>query len=157
MTEYITELRSKIGTEPLIVCGANVIILDVKNRILLHHRRDNDSWGLPGGIINIGEKLEDTAIREVEEEVGLVCKDLKLFNVYSGKKLYYKYPNGDEVYNVTTTYICRNYSGKIKVDKSEGKEAMFFYVEHIPNKISKPVKIIIDDFTDKYQEYKTTK
>lgn len=151
MIDYIGELRELIGARPIIMCGANVIILDSSGRILLHHRVDNDTWGLPGGAMEIGESLEETAMREANEEIGLICKNLKIFNIYSGDKLYYKYPDGNEVYNVTATYICKDFSGQIVVDESEGKDARFFSVSDIPEKISPPVKIIIDDFILNYE------
>lgn len=152
MSDYIGELRKLIGTRPIIMCGANIIILDNNGRILLHHRVDNDAWGLPGGAMEIGESLEETAIREANEEVGLICKNLKIFNIYSGEKLYYKYPDGNEVYNVTATYICKDFSGQIVVDQTEGKDAKFFTVNNIPEKISAPVRVIIDDFILNYQK-----
>lgn len=152
MSDYIGELRKLIGTRPIIMCGANVIILDDVGRILLHHRVDNDTWGLPGGAMEIGESLEETAIREANEEVGLNCRNLKIFNVYSGEKLYYKYPDGNEVYNVTATYICKDYSGQIVVDEAEGKEAKFFSGADIPERISPPVEVIIDDFILNYKK-----
>src|SRR5690606_4954954 len=105
MSDYIGELRKLVGTSPIIMCGASVIILDNRGRILLHHRADNDSWGLPGGAMEIEESFEETAIREANEEVGLLCRNIELFNVYSGEEFYYKYPNGDEVYNATAIYI----------------------------------------------------
>jgi len=137
---------------PIIMCGANVIILDKENRVLMHHRRDNDSWGLPGGAMELGEKLEETAIREAVEEVGLRCSNLKLFNVYSGTELSYKYPDGNEVYNVTVTYVCRDFSGRIEVDKGEGRDAKFFSISEIPQNTSPPVRIIVEDFVAKYDE-----
>lgn len=152
MVDYISELRQLIGKTPIIMCGANAILLDNEGRVLLHHRRDNDTWGLPGGAMELGESLEETAVREVKEEVGLICRDFKLFNVYSGSELYYKYPDGNEVYNVTTTYICKNFSGKIQVEKNEGKDAQFFHIKDIPEKISPPVRKIIDELVLRYNE-----
>lgn len=152
MPDYVMDLRKYVGNKPLLVCGANVILLDNHNRILLHHRRDNDTWGLPGGCTELGEKVETTACREVYEEVGLTCENLSLFNVYSGEELYYKYPSGDEVYNITVTYLCSDFHGVIDVDPTEGKDARFFNVDEIPDKISPPVKIIIEDFLDRYNK-----
>ena len=152
MVDYISELRQLIGKTPIIMCGANAILLDNEGRVLLHHRRDNDTWGLPGGAMELGESLEETAVREVKEEVGLICRDFKLFNVYSGSELYYKYPDGNEVYNVTATYICKNFSGKIQVEKNEGKDAQFFHIKDIPEKISPPVRKIIDELVLRYNE-----
>lgn len=146
MADYIGELRTVIGTRPIIMCGANVILINSKNEILLHHRVDNDSWGLPGGAMELEESLEDTARREVFEELGLSCGDLKLFNVYSGKDYYYKYPDGNEVFNVTATYLCREFEGEMVVDPVEGKEAKYFALDEIPKPLSEPIKKIIEEF-----------
>jgi len=152
MADYIMELRKLIGSRPIIMCGANVVLLDKDNRILMHHRRDNDTWGLPGGVMELGESLEETAIREVQEEVGFICKNIKLFNVYSGKALYYKYQDGNEVYNVSATYIAKEYSGELVIDKDEGKDARFFSVEDMPHKISPPVRIIINEIIERFSD-----
>jgi mutator protein MutT len=154
MADYIGDLRKLIGTRPIIMCGANAILLNEKDQILLHHRVDRDCWGLPGGAMELGESLEQTAKREVFEEVGITCGEMKLFNIYSGEELYYKYPDGNEVYNVTATYICKDYSGKIVVDLTEGRDARFFSLDNIPLNLSTPIKGIIEEFILKYQELK---
>jgi 8-oxo-dGTP pyrophosphatase MutT (NUDIX family) len=154
MGDYIGDLRKLIGTRPIIMCGANVILLNEKDEILLHHRADRDCWGLPGGAMELGESLEQTAIREVFEEVGLSCGKMKLFNVYSGKDLYYRYPDGNEVYNVTTTFICKEFSGEIVVDLTEGRDAQFFSLDKIPLNLSSPIKCIVEEFVSKYKELK---
>jgi 8-oxo-dGTP diphosphatase len=41
--------------------------------IALVHRRAYDDWSLPKGKCNKGERLEECALREVEEETGLSC------------------------------------------------------------------------------------
>ena len=146
MADYIGELRKLIGTKPIIMCGANVILINDKKQILLHHRTDRDWWGLPGGAMELGESLEEAAKREVFEEVNLTCNKLKLFNVYSGKDLYYKYPDGNEVYNVTITYLCEDYSGDIKVEKTEGRDAQFFELNKIPQNLSSTIRCIVEDF-----------
>jgi len=154
MGDYIKDLRKLIGTRPIIMCGANVILLNEQDQILLHHRVDRDWWGLPGGAMELGESLEQTARREVLEEVGLTCGKLQLFNVYSGEELYYKYPSGNEVYNVTATYICKDFSGTIHVDKSEGRDARFFSLENIPSNLTSTIKGSVLEFIDRYSELK---
>lgn len=145
MKEYIKNIRKYIGNKLLLMCGPAVIIIDKNKRILLQHRTDNNTWGLPGGIIEPGETMEEAAIRETKEETGLTCKNLKLFNIYSGKQLQYEYPNGDKVYNVSIAYLCSKYSGKIKIDNIESKDVRFFKIKEIPKKILPPQKLIIED------------
>ncbi|WP_066504217.1 NUDIX hydrolase [Abyssisolibacter fermentans] len=153
MGDYIGDLRKLVGTRPIIMCGANVILINKEGAILLHHRTDRDWWGLPGGAMELGESLEETAKREVKEEVNLECHKLMLLNVFSGKELYYKYPDGNEVYNVTATYVCKDYRGDIKVDMVEGRDAKFFAIDEIPENLSDPIRVCLDEFIDRYSEF----
>jgi len=153
MIDYINELRKYVGTKPLLLCGAAVILLDSQNRMLMHHRLDNDTWGLPGGAMELGETLEENAARETKEEVGLTCNDLQLVGVYSGPQLYYRFPNGNEVYNVSVVYLCRDFSGEIVVDPAEGKDARFFALDEIPEEISPPIRPVIEDFLKRRNEF----
>ncbi len=145
MSDYVREMRQLIGTRPLLLCGAGVLFLDGEGRVLLHHRTDNHAWGIPGGALELGERLEEAAAREAREEVGLICDRLELFGAYSGPELYYRYPHGDEVHNVSVVYLCRDFSGAIQVDPQEGTEARFFAIDGLPEPISPPVRPILTD------------
>jgi 8-oxo-dGTP pyrophosphatase MutT (NUDIX family) len=147
---YIMDLRKIVGNRPLIMAGANVILLDSNNRILLQLRTDNHSWGLPGGSMEIGENLEGVAKRELKEETGLTANNISLFNIFSGEEFYYKYPHGDEVYNVVATYICTDYKGTLHIDKEEVKELKFFSFKELPSKISPPDLPIVRLFIETY-------
>ncbi|MGF9977799.1 NUDIX hydrolase [Viridibacillus arvi] len=142
---YIMDLRKIVGTRPLLMVGASVLVVNNEKQLLLQLRTDNQCWGLPGGSLELGEKLEDAARRELAEETGLIAKGLQLFHVYSGEDFYYKYPHGDEVYNVISTYICNEYSGEFKEDLSEVMELKFFKLDSLPSKISPPDEQAIAD------------
>jgi 8-oxo-dGTP pyrophosphatase MutT (NUDIX family) len=68
---YIEELRKLVGNRPVILTGAKVIVFNALGQILLQYRTDTKMWGLPGGLMELGESLEETALREVQEETGL--------------------------------------------------------------------------------------
>lgn len=121
---YIMELRKQVGTRPLIMTGACVLVL-ADDSLLLVKRTDNGTWGLPGGSMEPGERLEQAAARELYEETGFTAGPLKLFDVFSGPELYYKYPNGDEVYNVVTVYVSAQVEGTAAPDTEEVSELKF--------------------------------
>jgi ADP-ribose pyrophosphatase YjhB (NUDIX family) len=148
---YIQELRSAVGTRPLILTAAGVILLDTEGRILLQHRTDTNDWGLPGGFMEIGETIEDTARREIFEETGLTVGELKLFHIFSGDQMYYEYPNGDQVYNVIICYYSSDIAGEIRLDE-ESKELRYFDIQSFPEKIMKTSKVMLDKYVSKKTE-----
>lgn len=98
MTDYIKSIRKHIGHERLIVVGASVFI-HTDSKLLLQKRKDNGCWADHGGCCELGETVEETAKRELFEETGLTANSLELLGVFSGKELFYTYPNGDMVSN----------------------------------------------------------
>ena len=54
-----------------VVPSTTAVVTDDQARILLIRRRDNDLWALPGGGMELGESIVETAVREVKEETGL--------------------------------------------------------------------------------------
>lgn len=136
MDGYIKTLRKLVGHIPLVLCAAGVMIIDEKNGVLLQHRNDNNTWGIPGGIIEPGENIEEAAKREVYEETGLNVDEIKLFNIYSGEEQHYTYPNGDEVYFINIVFITKIYQGDIVADGIESKEVSFFDIDNLPQEIN---------------------
>lgn len=56
------------------VPSANVIVVNDQGDILMIRRTDNGSWAVPGGGMDLGETVCDTAVRETEEESGITCE-----------------------------------------------------------------------------------
>jgi 8-oxo-dGTP pyrophosphatase MutT (NUDIX family) len=143
MTDYIKEMRKLIGHKPLLVCGASTIVINPEGKVLMLHRSDNDCWCFPGGALELGENLEETAMREVLEETGLTLNDVELFGVFSGEDLHYTYPNGDEVYIVDVVFKSASYIGELQVNE-ESRKAAYFDIDKLPEKISPPVKPVAE-------------
>jgi 8-oxo-dGTP pyrophosphatase MutT (NUDIX family) len=143
--DYILQLREYIGHRPILMVGAAILVVDTHNRLLLMKRSDSGCWGPPGGATEPGERVEEAAKRETLEETGLAIGEMSLFGVFSGPELYYKYPNGDEVYNVTIVYLSRDFIGEVKLDH-EHTEFGWFALEEIPENISPPIIPVIEQF-----------
>ena len=113
--------------------GAAAIIVNENGQILMQARSDNDKWGLPGGCQELGERFEETVIREIKEETNLVVEesDLELIAIVSGEGRRNEYPNGDVVINNTALYLVKKYSGQLKWD-SESKNMKFFDLDSLP-------------------------
>ena len=128
-------LDERLSHIPFIQTGAAVIVCDESGRILLQKRSDNGLWGLPGGCQDLGEKLEDTAIRELLEETGIKVSeaDLVLINTLSGDARKRSYPNGDVVYNNTSLYLTRVNSDEIFLRTDvESSRLEFFSIGDLP-------------------------
>lgn len=145
--DYILELRQYVGHRPLLMVGAAILVVNGQGSLLLMKRSDSGLWGPPGGSTEPGEKVEEAAKRETLEETGLIIQSMALFGVFSGPELFYRYPNGDEVYNVTIVYISNDWQGQVQLNQ-EHTEFCWYEPDKIPAQewISPPIRPVIEQF-----------
>ncbi len=149
MSGYIQELRRLVGHRPIMQCAASVIVVDEKGRLLLGKRTDNHLWGYAGGSVEIDEKVEDCAKRELFEETGLVAEELEFFMINSGPEVHYIYPNGDEVSNIEIIYLCRKYHGELRAQAEEVEELRFFEAGDIVlEMVSPPIRPVFRKYLE---------
>ena len=152
MTGYIAEMRKLVGHRTLIQCAASIICVDDAGRILLGKRSDNHKWGYSGGSVEIDERVEDCARRELYEEMGLIAEELEFFYVNSGPDAHYIYPNGDEVSNFEIIYICRKWHGEPKAADGEMEDLRFFSCDEIDlDEISPPIRPVVKKYIEKWK------
>lgn len=127
--------------------GAAAIIVNNNGQILMQRRADKDVWGLPGGCQELGERFEDTIIREVKEETNLDVSEnnLNIIAIVSGNSRRNSYPNGDVVINNTALYLIKDYQGELSWNE-ESKEMRFFDIDNLPDKQNDPdlIQIYLD-------------
>ena len=149
MTGYIAEMRKLIGHRTIMQCAASIIVVDGRGRLLLGKRTDNHLWGYSGGSVEIDERVEDCARRELREEMGLIADETTFFCVNSGPEAHYIYPNGDEVSNVEIIYLCRKYHGELCTQESEIEELRFFDPGEITrDMISPPIRPVVRKYLE---------
>jgi ADP-ribose pyrophosphatase YjhB (NUDIX family) len=79
-----------------VVPSANAVVVDDQGAILLIRRSDNDNWALPGGGMDLGESLPDTAVRETAEETGIDVEVTGLVGIYTDPKHVILYTSNNE-------------------------------------------------------------
>jgi ADP-ribose pyrophosphatase YjhB (NUDIX family) len=79
-----------------IVPSANVIVINDEGAILLIRRSDNDNWAMPGGGMDLGEALPDTAVRETAEETGVEVEVTGLAGIYTDPRHVILYTSNNE-------------------------------------------------------------
>ena len=147
----ISNIRRLIGTIPMFMPAAGIILFN-NGKILLQKRGDNGKWALHGGAMELGETTEETAVREVREEIGISPENLEFYGVFSGKAMYHVYPDGNEVYIISTVYFCDKYSGEFQIDTDEVLAIEWFAIDMLPDNIAPIDSYILEnlhEFIDK--------
>lgn len=96
------------GDKPILLVAACALI-DTDNRILLAQRPEGKTlaglWEFPGGKVEKGETPEETLIRELEEELGIITKVPCLAPLTFASHTY------ETFHLLMPLYICRRYEG----------------------------------------------
>lgn len=117
--------------------ASGVVIMNDKEEVLLVKRHPEDFlggyWEMPGGSLNEGETLENSAMRECMEETNLTVKNL--ITVPAGDFIFH-YHNKQQNY----WHWCRHYtfftttwSGDIQLNPEEHTEFQWIHPEDIEN------------------------
>lgn len=99
-----------------------VIFNDDRTQVLMVMRRDNPIWVLPGGGIEEGESVEQTAKREMEEETGCIVEIVRKVAEYTPQNALTAY---------THLFEGRIVSGTPKLT-NETQKIQFFDIDKMP-------------------------
>ena len=80
-----------------LVPSANAVVTNDAAEILLIRRSDNGNWALPGGAMDLGESLPETAVRETAEETGIDVEVIGLVGIFTDPRHVILYTSDGEV------------------------------------------------------------
>ena len=100
-----------------IVLVAACALIDPDGRVLLAQRPEGKSmaglWEFPGGKVEAGERPEDTLIRELREELGIVVREECLAPLTFAS---HSYP---DFHLLMPLYVCRRWEGTVTAQEGQ--------------------------------------
>lgn len=105
--------------------GASTVVPDDHGRILLQRRADNGLWSIPGGMMEFGETIAQTAARETEEETGLQVEPVRLVGIYTDPRRVVQYADGEVRQQFSICFACRVTGGQLSTSE-ESTEVGFY-------------------------------
>lgn len=125
---------------PLLAADALIQLVDHPGKPIVLIERANIpyGWAIPGGFVDIGETLEQAAVREAREETGLEVRLTALLGIYSN-------PARDtRGHTVTAVYVAEA-AGMPKAD-DDAKNAGIFSLDALPAPLAFDHAQVLEDF-----------
>lgn len=129
--DFITNLRTKIGTDLLWLSGATAVIQRDNGDILLVRRSDNGRWTPITGIVDPGENPALTCLREAQEEANIHIEVVALAQLKADPPQ--EFSNGDRCQFLDHTFYCRYISGEARVNDEESSEVRWVPLDQLPD------------------------
>lgn len=122
--------------------AVDIIILFDDKLVLIKRGKEpfKDHFALPGGFVEYGETVEDSALRESNEETGLEITKISLFGVYSKPD---RDPRG---HTVSVVFYGRG-KGKPKAG-DDAEDVFLFDIDQVPKNLAFDHNTIVQDFLE---------
>ena len=129
--------------------GVNVLVL--RDRMLLLGKRKNTTgdgaWGLPGGHLETGDVMTDTAVRELLEETGLNAEKFKFKNIINN-------PEQNSQHYIQVGFFAEGVRGEPELKEPDRcAEWRWFAANALPSEIFLPHRKQIELFIAGKEKY----
>ena len=131
---------------PLLAADIIIELIDLPERpfILIERANPPYGWAVPGGFVDVGERIEQAAVREALEEVSLQVRLTALLGIYSD-------PTRDNRgHTVTAVYIAE--ATGLPVAADDAKNCQLFTLDTLPSVLAFDHAQVLAD----YKHYRET-
>jgi 8-oxo-dGTP pyrophosphatase MutT (NUDIX family) len=132
ISDHLRRIRALVGHELLVLPSVAVLPRDDRGRLLLVRLSDTGNWATIGGSVEPDEAPADAAVREAEEEAGVVVSLGGVLAVLGGPDFRITYPNGDQTSYVTTVYEAVVTDGTPRADGDETVDVAWWDAAALP-------------------------
>ena len=133
--EWYDDTGKRVARMPDAICvAASGIVFNEKRQILLQKRADNGQWGLPSGYVDIGESVEQGAVREIWEETRIHTQVNRLVGIYSDPQhnVIAAYPDGSLIQFAIVVFEWEYLSGQLRIS-DESTDIGYFPPDNLPD------------------------
>lgn len=131
---------------PLLAADAIIELTDFPGRpiVLIERKNPPYGWAIPGGFVDVGEIVEQAAVREAREEVSLDVRLVALLGIYSDPR------RDPRVHTVTAVYVAEAAGSPVAAD--DAKNCGVFNLGELPEPLAFDHAQVLAD----YQKFRET-